>query len=77
MFKTFLSRKFFSLLLSSTIGQLVITVLTLSDSVIAGVMLGEDAEMITILILYIIIRIMDIDCYIGWCNRNIMSYMIE
>ena len=43
MFKTFLSRKFFSLLLSSTIGQLVITVLTLSDSVIAGVMLGEDA----------------------------------
>lgn len=43
MFKTFLSRKFFSLLLSCTIGQLVITVLTLSDSVIAGVMLGEDA----------------------------------
>ena len=43
MFKTFLSRKFFSLLLSSTIGQLVITVLTLSDSMIAGVMLGEDA----------------------------------
>ena len=43
MFKTFLSRKFFPLLLSSTIGQLVITVLTLSDSVIAGVMLGEDA----------------------------------
>ena len=43
MFKKFLSRKFFSLLLSSTIGQLVITVLTLSDSVIAGVMLGEDA----------------------------------
>ena len=34
MFKTFLSRKFFSLLLSSTIGQLVITVLTLSDSMI-------------------------------------------
>ena len=43
MLKTFLSRKFFSLLLSSTIGQLVITVLTLSDSVIAGVMLGEDS----------------------------------
>ena len=30
-------------MLSSTIGQLVITVLTLSDSMIAGVMLGEDA----------------------------------
>ena len=43
MFRTFFSRKFFSLLLSCTIGQLVITVLTLSDSVIAGVMLGEDA----------------------------------
>ena len=43
MLKTFLTRKFFSLLLSSTIGQLVITVLTLSDSVIAGVMLGEDS----------------------------------
>jgi len=43
MLKTFLTRKFFSLLLSSTIGQLVITVLTLSDSVIAGLMLGEDS----------------------------------
>ena len=43
MFKTFLSRKFFSLLLSSSVGLLIITVLTLSDSVIAGVMLGEEA----------------------------------
>ena len=45
MFKTFLSRKFFSLLLSSSISILVISVLALSDSVIAGVMLGEDAVM--------------------------------
>lgn len=43
MFKTFLSRKFFSLLLSSSISLLVITVLALSDTLIAGVMLGEEA----------------------------------
>lgn len=43
MFKTFLSRKFFSLLLSSSVSLLVITLLTLSDALIAGVMLGEDA----------------------------------
>ncbi len=43
MFKTFLSRKFFALLLSSSIGQLVLVVLILSDSVVAGVVLGEDA----------------------------------
>ena len=43
MFKTLLSRKFFALLLSSSIGQLVLVVLILSDSVVAGVVLGEDA----------------------------------
>lgn len=43
MFKTFFSRKFFSLLLSSSISLLVITVLALSDTLIAGVMLGEEA----------------------------------
>jgi Na+-driven multidrug efflux pump len=43
MFKTFLSRKFFSLLLSSSVSLFVITLLTLSDALIAGVMLGEDA----------------------------------
>lgn len=43
MLKTFLLRKYFPLLLSSTLGQLVISVLVLSDFVIAGTMLGEDA----------------------------------
>ena len=40
---TFLKGKFFSLLIPGTISMVVVTVLLLSDSVIAGLTLGEDA----------------------------------
>ena len=40
---TFLKRKFFSLLIPGTVSLIVVTVLLLSDSVIAGLTLGEDA----------------------------------
>ena len=40
---TFLKRKFFSLLIPGTISMIVVTLLLLSDSVIAGLTLGEDA----------------------------------
>lgn len=40
---TFLKRKFFSLLIPGTISMIVVTLLLLSDSVIAGLALGEDA----------------------------------
>ena len=40
---TFLKRKFFSLLIPGTISMIVVTLLLLSDSVIAGLILGQDA----------------------------------
>ena len=40
---TFLKRKFFSLLIPGTVSLIVVTLLLLSDSVIAGLTLGQDA----------------------------------
>ena len=41
MSKTFLSKKFLSLLVSGTVYMIVVPILLLSDSVIAGLVLGE------------------------------------
>ena len=41
--KSFLSEKYYSLLLSGTLSTLVVAAMILTDSVVAGLALGEDA----------------------------------
>ena len=62
---SFLRRKFFSLLIPGTLSMIVVTLLSLSDSIIAGLTVGEKAVVAVSLVTPAYILASALGCFVS------------